>query len=536
MSANIRIDADARAALAEFDKLARKQTDIAGGQDRIASKSRDAAGEERRLGNLRRKLLRDTENAQERFTRKLEEAKKSLDGTKVSEERLGRIRDKLHGEYLRDLEREDAALEDVSGGLREVEDEGTQAFGVGKLTAFAGGLLSVSAVGSKVVAVITQIRDEADAAAEALGEIAGSSGNLAQLAGGDEKLLDKLFASSDEVFASGFVRTREEADKLIFELQSAGRLGDIDFFSSLAVIDNAAALAKSANLIATGFGASETGGSQDIISKAIAAALPATGVTPSDIASGVARAAGSAKGFGLSDEELFAAVSRVAEVTGSGAEAGTLVNQLLQSGTRQGLADQLQGQGLASVIRQIGSQNTTQQGLVKFLGSSEALRAFDVLRDIGSFRERASEIETSQAEGLAKQAINNALRTDRVGSSVALRSGEAQNTISQDDNAVDAAFARARLLIRKARQREAGESEAGIALNSQAEEVSRLLLGDRDSTGQAARENNERLFIEKLEQDLGRDATMADILDRIAEGQEEQTRVIKNQSQGIPVE
>ena len=137
-------------------------------------------------------------------------------------------------------------------------------------------------------------------------------------------------------------------------MESAGRLSDRKFFSRLSAVDDSATLAKSAGLIATGFeGGDDVGSSKDIISKVIAGALPATGVSPSQVAEGVAVSAANAKAFDFEDEELIGAVSRVAQVTGSGEQAGTRVRRLLAALARKGLADDLKGQGLDAVISNV---------------------------------------------------------------------------------------------------------------------------------------------------------------------------------------
>ena len=518
--ANIRIDANAQKAIAEFEKLVRAESKVGDGLDDIADKSRKSAADERRLGNLRNKLMRETDTAQERFKRRLADVQKSLKGTEVSEERLGRIRDKLHADYVADLERERESLGDV-------EEASGGAFSIAGVSAFdaAVGLstVTVTALGK----LLAGVREEANAAGEKLKEIVGSSGNLVQLAGGDQRLRDQLFAASDQVFTSGTVSSREQADRLVFELQSAGRLGDIDFFTQLAAIDDAALLAKSANLIATGFGEAEAGGSSDIISKAIAAALPATGVSPSDIAEGVAKAAPSATAFGLSDEELFAAVSRVAELTGSGSEAGSRVSRLLGSATRQGLADQLRGQGIGAIIEAIGSANTTEAELIKFLGSREASQAFGVLRDVQALGGRFQEIRAAQAGGLAGATIDNALGSDRVRATIAARAASAERQTLLDQTSTRELLADAESQGFSNLVRRSYGDLAGFAAET-AFGAARLVPG---VDAEMARNQRNTLAVEDIVRAAGRSDQTAEVVRAVRE----QTKVIEKQQQGIPV-
>lgn len=137
--ANIRIDADAQKALAEFEKTVRALGDVGDGMDDVADKSRKGAAEERRLANLRNKLLRETDTAQERLERRLQDVTKALKGTGVSEERLGRIRKKLMAEHQKQLEKQE-------GQLDENADAADKSFGssaIGKVRNFVLGLASV---------------------------------------------------------------------------------------------------------------------------------------------------------------------------------------------------------------------------------------------------------------------------------------------------------------------------------------------------------------------------------------------------------
>lgn len=347
-----------------------------------------------------------------------------------------------------------------------------------RVTSYAAGLVSLSSVASALLGVLSKIRDAQKAVAEA--QIAGTapSAKLVQLAGGDPKLRKTLEQAADVTFAEGFVTNRDAAKALTFELGSSGTLGDRAFFSRLALIDDAALLAKQAGLIRSGFaGGDEVGSSQEIISKAIAAALPATGVSPSDIAEGVATAASFAKGFEFSDEELTAAVSRTAEVVGSGSEAGNRVRRLLAALTREGLADKLKGQSLESVISHVQGLGLSQEEQVKFLGSVEASQAYDILTDRGALQKRIAEIEEAQSGGLADATIRNALGDNRTRAGIFARRGRARNLLSQDDQAVAQNEFEGWMELWAEKSRRAGESETDIAINRWVYEKQAEFLG-----------------------------------------------------------
>lgn len=534
---NIRIDANAAQALAEFDKLVRKENEVADGQDKIGEKSRSAAADERRLGNLRAKLLRETDTAQEKFKRRLTESAKALKGVENSEKRLGRVRDKLTAEYLEDLRREKQEL-------GEVGDASEGAFNVGPVDGFVGGLVSVGAATSKILEALSDIRAETKEAAAELLDLAPSSGSLVQLAGADRAKRDALFDASDKIFASGGVRSREEANQLTFELDSGNLLKDLGFFSQLAIIDNASELAKSVGLINEGFrGGDAVGDSVDVVSKAFAGASPATGVSPSQIAEGVAISARSAARFDLTDEELFAAVSRVAQSTGSGTKAGTQVNSLLTSLTRRGLADELRGEGFGAILNAVEEAATTQEELVKFLGNDEAAKGFGVLQDRDAFRARVGEIGRAQAIDLASLAIGNALDDPRIRTAVERQAAEALDQITKDDRGVSFNSAETDLRLQTAFDRADGRGEVDIFFDRQADSLRRFVFGDERAGGGGDRRlgraiEDFRAESPGLAQGLGDRDIARLLIDEMRENTKaakETTQAVKSQTVGIPI-
>lgn len=366
------------------------------------------------------------------------------------------------------LSEEDAAkaAERLQRRLDRVHDSGKRSFGseaIMSLTQYAAGFFSIGAAAAALLSTLTKIRDVQREAAAAQEANVPARAKLVQLAGGDAAKRKQLNAAADAIFREGFVDSRDAAQALTFELESAGRLGDRAFFSRLALIDDAPALAKSAGLIAAGFqGGDSVGSSQDIVSKAIAGALPATGVSPVDIAEGSATAAASAKSFGLTDEELIAGVSRIAQTTGSGSEAGTRMRRLLSALARQGVADKMSGQGLQAIIGSVSGQNMSTEELTKYLGSVEAVQAYDILRDSAGFGQRLSEIQAAQSGNLAGQTIENALQDESIRTSIFARRGRARNVLTKEQMAADESRAQYVIDTQEARRREAGQWEADI--------------------------------------------------------------------------
>lgn len=336
----------------------------------------------KKLNRTAQQLSRDTETAQERYNRKLKEAKAALQGSANETEQLKRVTTQLRVEllaavdsnkkltdaekhkidvkrrYREQLQQEISALPKLTSETHRLMGEYTQTGAaldtlirkkkslfsqesVENFSAFAG---KISAVLAPLAAFSSAI-EEGNNILRGYGgkaiSAAKSAGGLSQLAGGDPAKLQALVEASKQSFREGGFETLDEANRLTFELESGGILRDRPFLSKLqaASVDDAAQVAKSTSLVAAAFGRKEAGYTEQLVSKGLAAAGPAPGANLGDIMQGVAASAAAAKPLGLSDEEVFALVSRIAEVTGSGTEAGTRAEALFRSLARQGFAD-----------------------------------------------------------------------------------------------------------------------------------------------------------------------------------------------------
>ncbi|WP_425397485.1 hypothetical protein [Aeoliella sp.] len=362
------------------------------------------------------RIVKQTEGAQARYNRKLEETNKLLKQGALSQEQAARAT----AYYRRKLQEAGNASEGAFGSAM-----------ITKMGAMAGGVAALHRAWSLAVELVREYRAEVEASAQKQVTGVNAKAKLVQLAGADTKKREQLFRSSDLTFIEGFIASEEASQRLTFELDSGGVLKDRAFFSKLSLIDDAATLAKSTALTRAGFaGGDDVGTSRELVSKAIAGALPATGVSPAQIAEGVSTVAPLAKKFGLSDEDVHAGVSRIAQTLGSGTEAGNAMRRLLSALARQGVADDLQGQGLEGVINFVKEQELSKAGLTKYLGSVEAAGAYDVLSDTDAFRTRLSEINAAQQNNLAGQTIRNAVEDPEIAAAIYRRRGEAVKELS----------------------------------------------------------------------------------------------------------
>jgi len=354
-----------------------------------------------------------------------------------------------------------AELKRLNEDQKKTEKTAEKTFGVGFVSSIAASLLAAISL-KKVLADINQLMDLQTGK---LQTAATPLGKLAQLAGGDTAKLDTLFAATKTTFSEGAFRTLDEAARLTFELESAGALDERKFFSLLQSVDDAASIAKTTKTLRTGFaGGDRVGTNQQLIGKALTAAGPAPGVSPSQVLEAAAFASSSAKKLGLTDEELFAAISRVSQVTGSATLAGTQVESLFTALLKNNFADEgKKGRPLFKVLEEINSLGKSEAGLIEFLGRKEAARGFSVLGgDVGAFIGRTREVDRSQQGRLAAETIANALRRPEIAATRLLQSGLAQKELATEEITIQEQASRARSDIIFAQEIQKGRSLIGV--------------------------------------------------------------------------
>jgi hypothetical protein len=424
----------------------------------------------------------------------------------INERQYAREQKRLQDEYQKELG-------ETAGKLGEVGESSASAFDVGRVAKWAASLAGPSALLAKTLSVMREMRQEQEALANKAAGESYDAGSLMQLAGADPAKAKELLGMADETFGEGFVRDRSEAYKLAYEIGSAGLEKDRKFLSRLSTIDDSAGMARSYGRMRAAFsGGDNIGSVEQLISKGIAAAGPATGVSPSQAIEAAVSASVPAQAFALKDEEVLAAVSMVSQKM-SASEAGTAVGELLTQLQKGGYADRLKGKGLPAVIDQITSMNLDAEGLVRELGSKPAAQAYETLRNKSAFNARLQMVSGAQDTGLAEKSIDNALDQERIGAAVARRSGEATNVLSQDK------YANARSLA----EGEADRRSGGMR-NAGAWGINNWLAGATDSTWRFFAGDEEMADKGRRRLGLPYDETP---MDRVARHLEEQNRLTR---------
>lgn len=460
-------------------------------QDRV----KDAKAQERQYKSWQQTVHRAVESTKsdfQKFSDKIKQVEVAQKKLGKTEKEISSLRSKQIKKYNSELGTTRRKIKDTGSGLKEVGRSGKGAFGSGAVSTLAKytvGLFSVQKAASLVLGTLQDIREERSQAGNTIIEASQAMGGLAQLAGGDAKKMRLLTNASKATFAEGAFKTLDESAQLTFQLESAGALGSRGFFSQFQGIDDSAKIVKAAGLIRSTLGAKEAGGFIDITSKGMAAAAPATDVSPSDVLSGASRAGVSASALGVGFDELLAATSITSQATGNGDEAGTRVNALLRALTRQGFAESHKGQSLGEMLKSVDSQGMDQQELIKFFGRAEAAQAFGLLKDTGLLKQRQNSIVSAGKNNAAQKAIATAMGNKSISQARFSRGAENTEVLGLEREGMISKRLDQKLQQLRDSDRKIGVNELAIKASEKWASALRMTLGDED----AAKKLNIRL-------------------------------------------
>lgn len=349
-----------------------------------------------KLDKAAQQITRNNEGPQERYNRKIAELAELVNKGKLS------------------FEQADIAARRYSKELEKAGDAGRTAFGpaaLNNLKQFALGMVGIQQAAQLGLAAIRAMDQEIEQAAQrqmASRRGLGSLSQLASTAENPQQEMASLLREARAIRASGAAETDDEAGNILFSLVSAGLTKeDRDFAVALkrsGVLSDVGGASTSFAALQTALGAGEVGSFQDFMSKALAASAAAP-AQANEIPIAAARAGGSAREMGLSDEFLFASTALIAKQTGSASEAGTLLAGFLKGVEKSGL--DVKGKTGLEIVEMLSALPADKQGIGGVLGESqEAISGFRVLRDnLGALTALQGSIERGQASGLAAAAV-----------------------------------------------------------------------------------------------------------------------------------
>lgn len=335
---------------ADAQELLQAQKQVAQGAANVGTAYREAVNESARLSSAATRAFNETRTPLEKYNAKLADLSTLLRKGKIDQDTYNRSVDHASERYQ--------AATQQGSKLSQV---------MMSLASSAAGFLSVGAAINFVTQALSEANQEAKDAAESLKQGISSRNELAQV-------LDNMGTADEQIAAfmtrGGAGKNRPLAAQSVFEMQSAGLVGDMDTFlqvgrSGLVAAESMPAVIGAIKSLQVAFGSQEAGKSKAILSKALAAGAVAKG-SMQDVVTATSSAGADAASLGLSDEETMAAIAVLSVPLGSvdvgGRHAAALFRELKKGGFKGNLSqalDMMQTRmaGGETVMQILGSEN-----------------------------------------------------------------------------------------------------------------------------------------------------------------------------------
>lgn len=431
--------------------------------------------------------------------------------------------------------------------MRTAGDSGNRAFGPAafrQLNTFIGGWVSVGSAVQGVTKLFGDLRRVQDEAAQSAREQLESAAKLAQV-GDTPELTRELRIKSRVQQAKGL--TAEEANNLVFQLQSAGALEQADIFGNLRaarIIGDPADAIKSTKFLQTAFGKGKAGTLEEIIAKG----FTASGATPENLEAllGAGAETGQfASQLGIDPNETLAAIGALSNIVGV-SKSGTQVTSLLAAAQSvegealpSGKAFKAKGVGLLGILDQLGSLDSSQ--LEELIGKRKEARAglASLLGLKDQIAALTEEIRATKPSVAGQKALQSAQSDPVIAATLARNRAEARESIILEragaaTNLAEAFMSELRRHSVQDLRGKIGGGLVGATMEGIFQTPFRTLMGDEQFLEAAA--NDPRIRGTQIQRDIrqfldtGRGElteTAAETLDRAANKQLEAAQAIE---------
>lgn len=380
--------------------------------DRLRAAERRARTEANELNRLVKTGARDAATATDRWRKQVDLLKIGLLEGKINQ-----------SEFNDGIARAKQEFRDATIGANNLTKS------VGLSVASFAGFATVAGVVSGVKTVLSDVRQEAEAAGQAAVTSLSRIGQLQQISDSPAELRRNL-ELRNRLFETGAFPSQAEASDAAFVLQSTGR--DAEPFIALA--KNAVVAADGlepliAAVATTGKNFTKIGSDAEVLSKGFAAAAKSPGNIQQILQAGAGVATGAAS-RGISGEAALAAVSTLSELLKSVPDATTRLTSLFATAERLSVrADTLPGllQALDKAILDSGKEAIT------VLGSKEANQAFAILKENqDKFNGILDQIESAVDRDVLGQKLSLRGVDPSLDAGIALRTAQAVNEIAKE--------------------------------------------------------------------------------------------------------
>ena len=398
MAVKVEFTSEAQQFLADQKKMAEEQEKLRQGFRRTAKESADAE-------RIARQAIRRGITDSERYREKVDAINKAF--------RDKRLTMTEYGQAIRQVRRE---YDEASSGADELSQAATA--NIGQMVA---GYLSVSTAIAGVRSLLAQVNEEQQTALQEQRAATPSSGLLGTLGDGEA-----LRQQAREIFAAGATGTLDEANRLIFELESVGLQQSRRLFESIGqaqLVQNIQSLPSQVQQFRESF---ETSGSAESVLSKLLKAQEAANANLESLTRASAIAAPSATLQGFSDSETLAILAQLSRTQGID-RAATNTSSLFTSAARLGI----EGTTTAELIAGIRDAADTKGGpIIDTLGSQEAVKAFVAIEQAqNEIAKTLQEIQSASGGTLIGERIRGNLQDTQIASELARRQAAAGREI-----------------------------------------------------------------------------------------------------------
>jgi hypothetical protein len=373
----------------DASKLTEEQRKVAEAAKSMRNEFAEVDRTIQRMGREADRVFRDTRTAQENYNKQLDNLSTLLRHNKIDQDT-----------YNRAVRQAKEAFDDAGDAGKRTFGDAFNARVASNITAL-GGMLSITQL---IRETFSGAREEADRIGDTLDLRFLTRGQIAQVAGTEAEFRE-MSALSESLLARGAATSIVESDKIVLALKAANQLSEADVFGDIArvgLVDELEGLVKAVNFMKQNFGEAESGGARAMLSKAFAAGGPST-FESIELLKEAAQVSGGAQKAGLSDEELLAALTVLAESATSPELAKTLLRNVFAAGAKK----DIKSTGLADLIGQFqGQMQADRQTSAQYFGDIRTIEGFDLLvRDFAQVAQLTKDIMAANSGDMLDQKI-----------------------------------------------------------------------------------------------------------------------------------
>jgi len=442
----VHFEGDAADLIQEMAKVVRKTKEQQKELDKLTRASNKLTNEQKKLAREAKRVYDDTRTPQERHLQKMEQLNRLVRKGAIDQDTYRR------------------AVGQSQQQLQQAGQAGEKAFGpaaLGKLANYAMGFVSVGGAIALATRALRAHEEKLEAVAQKQRDAFQTGGALYQL---DEAAAPQRMAQAAELYMAGATQSQAEAERVMFQLESAGAVQERKFVGRLAIVGGeqgvAGLIAEAAKLEDAFRGGDDVGTYKERLSKAVAAAGPVKKAGMAELMAATTKAAGAAGTMGLRDEELFAAVSLVARVYGPD-EGATAISRMLENlATKR---PELKGKPLQEMMQILRAEKMTEKEKVTLM-QARGMRAYRIL-DPEAVQGSVEMVEAGQRGEIIDRKIDEARKNARLRAILERRKAKAKLEVAYGDEASMQELSDSLLDIEERERLEWGQGRIALSIN-----------------------------------------------------------------------